>query len=92
MWADAGIKERIRQFVLEDLAYRKGITDFTDDESLIQEGVVDSLGIFRIVSFVEENFRIRVRDDEINAENFQTIGDMERFVISHLGGSMTSGG
>lgn len=92
MWSKKEVKGRIRQFVLEDLASRKGVTNFTDDESLIQNGVVDSLGIFRIVSFVEENFHIRVRDEEIIAENFQTIDDMDRFVISHLEGSMTSAG
>ena len=92
MWSEAGVKERIREFVLKDLAYRKGVTSFADDESLIQEGVVDSLGIFRIISFVEGSFGIRVRDEEIVAENFQTIDDMERFVLSHLERPMRSVG
>jgi acyl carrier protein len=77
------VKEEIRQFVLEDLAHRKGITEFADDELLIP-GVVDSLGIFRLVAFFEEHFRIRIADEEITAENFQSLTVMERFVASHM--------
>jgi len=82
MHTEVGIREEIRRFVLEDLARRKGITDFADDELLVP-GVVDSLGIFRLVSFFEEHFRIRIADEEITAENFQSITVMERFVVSH---------
>jgi acyl carrier protein len=82
MDSGVGIKEEIRQYVLEDLARRKGITDFSDDEVLIP-GVVDSLGIFRLVSFFEDHFRIRIADEEITAENFQSIVAMEHLVIAH---------
>lgn len=82
MGSRTGIKEEIREYVLEDLAQRKGITDFADDEVLIP-GVVDSLGIFRLVSFFEDRFRIRIADEEITAENFLSIVAMENFVLSH---------
>lgn len=81
---EVATKEQIRQFVLEDLARRKGINDFSDDELLIQNGIVDSLGIFRLVSFFEEKFRLRIPDEEINADNFQTINTMAQYVVSHL--------
>ena len=64
MHTELRIREEIRQFVLEDLAHRKGITDFADDELLVP-GVVDSLGIFRLVSFFEEHFRIRIASDRL---------------------------
>ena len=37
------IKDQLRQFIREELASAKGITTFTDDESLMDNGVVDSL-------------------------------------------------
>lgn len=84
MQPEVTVKEHIRQFVLEDLAGRKGISEFSDDEPLIQNGVVDSLGIFRLVAFFEEHFGLRVPDEEINADNFQTILTMEQYVVSQL--------
>jgi acyl carrier protein len=76
-------KEQIREFVRE-AAQRKGVTDVTDTLSLVQSGVIDSLGIFRLVSFLEENCKVRIADEEIVGENFETIDDIERFVTTKL--------
>jgi acyl carrier protein len=76
------IKDQIRQFVTEELAAAKGINQVSDDESLIDNGVVDSLGIFRLVTFLEENFGVKVADEEISAENLQSIDMIEQLVIS----------
>jgi acyl carrier protein len=76
------IKDQIRDFVSENLAGPKGIASFTDDESLTENGVVDSLGIFRLVAFLEESFGVRVGDEEINADNLRSINIMEQFVVS----------
>jgi acyl carrier protein len=76
------IKDQIRQFVTEELAAAKGINQVSDDESLIDNGVVDSLGIFRLVTFLEENFGVKVADEEISAENLQSIDMIEQLVMS----------
>jgi acyl carrier protein len=91
MYTEIEIKEGIRQFVVEDLASRKGIAAVTDDEPLIENGVIDSLGTFRLVSFFEENFNVRISDEEVIVDNFQTITAMERLVLSHLKTQATSG-
>lgn len=76
------VKDQIREFVLENLAAPKGITTFTDEESLTTSGVIDSLGILRLIGFLEENFGVRVGDEEIAAENLQSINIIEQFVIA----------
>jgi acyl carrier protein len=76
------VKDQVRQFVTEELAASKGITSVSDDESLIDNGVVDSLGIFRLVTFLEETFGIKVGDEEISAENLQSINMIEQLVLS----------
>jgi acyl carrier protein len=75
-------KDQIRQFVNEELAAAKGITVANDDESLIENGVIDSLGIFRLVTFLEENFGVKIGDEEISADNLQSINMIEQLVIS----------
>ena len=76
-------KDQIREFVKE-AAQRKGVNDVTDTLSLVQSGVIDSLGIFRLVSFLEENLKVRISDEEIVGENFETIDDIDRFVTAKL--------
>ena len=77
------MKEQIRAFILE-AAQAKGVTQVSDTDSLTDGGIVDSLGIFRLVSFLEENLGVHVGDEEIIQDNFQTINDIERFVNAKL--------
>jgi acyl carrier protein len=82
---DAGLdlKAEIRKFVMEN-AQSKGITEVPDDMSLTDGGIIDSLGIFRLVSFLEEAVGVHIGDDEIIVDNFQTIEAIERFVNAKL--------
>jgi acyl carrier protein len=77
------VKEQIRKFV-QEAAQRKGVSRVTDDQSLVESGVIDSLGIFRLVAFLEESFRVRIGDEEIVGENFESIVSIERFVQKKL--------
>jgi acyl carrier protein len=83
------VKQQIRQFVLEN-AQGKGITELSDTDSLVTRGIIDSLGIFRLVSFLEEAFGLRITDEEIVFDNFQTINDIDRFVTTKLGAGKTA--
>jgi len=75
------LKDQIREFIQVQLAEPKGITSFTDDESLMESGVIDSLGIFRLVSFIEEELRVRISDDEINADSLKSVNTIEELVV-----------
>jgi acyl carrier protein len=77
------IKAQIRHFVMES-AQGKGVKEVGDNDSLTESGVIDSLGIFRLVSFLEETLGVHIGDDEIIQDNFRSIADIEQFVNSKL--------
>ena len=54
--------------------------DLGDDVQLFEMRVIDSLGIFGLVSFIEQEFQVEVLDEELVPENFGSIGAMARFV------------
>jgi len=72
----------IRAFIVERLAPATGRTHLDDDEDLIDSGVVDSLGIFQLVAFLEERFGVAIADSEITPDNFGTIARIERLVAA----------
>jgi acyl carrier protein len=76
------VKDRIREYVLEEFAKSKGIMQITDQEVLTKNGVIDSMGIFRLVAFLEEEFNVRVGDEEITHDNLESIDAIERLVIA----------
>jgi len=75
------VRDQIREFILENLAQPKGITSFTDEESLMETGVIDSLGIFRLVAFLEEHMGVRISDEEINPDNLKNLITIESLVL-----------
>ena len=47
--------------------------EVTVDTHLIEEGVLDSLGIFLLMESIEKEFEIKVPEDELKPENFLTV-------------------
>jgi acyl carrier protein len=41
--------------------------------NLLEEEIVDSLGIFTLVSFIEDHFGVKVEAEEVNLDNFETV-------------------
>ena len=50
------------------------------DASLLQAGLLDSLGMIDLVAFLEESFKIEVDDEDLVPENFETLSAMAGFV------------
>ena len=53
---------------------------------LLEEKVINSLGMLELISFVEETFSIEVPDEDIIPEHFGTIEKLTRYVESHVNG------
>ena len=54
--------------------------ELTQDLSLLDSGIVDSLGILDLVGFIEEQFGVEAQDDDLVPENFDSIAALTRFV------------
>lgn len=54
-------------------------------QSLIEAGVIDSTGVMELVGFLEEQYGIRIEDDELIPENLDSIDNMVRFVTHKQG-------
>lgn len=57
-----------------------GDDDVREDMPLLESGILDSLGILQLVTFLGDEFSVEVQDEDFVAENFETIGSLARFV------------
>src|SRR5438445_10830135 len=80
----ADVKEPIRAFILEYAAGR-GVTEVKDDDSLLKTNVIDSLGVFRLIAFLEDTFPLIIEDSYMLQENFQSLNEIGGFVAGKLG-------
>lgn len=71
--------QKVRAFLVD--SFLLGDDDgFANDESLLDSGIVDSTGVMEVVSFLEESFGIAVDDDELVAENLDSVDRLAAFV------------
>jgi acyl carrier protein len=78
-------EDRIRSFILTDLRWPGPAEELDSEYPLIERDVLDSLGIFHMVSFLEREFRVQIEDEELVPEVFGTIRGIARLVDSKSG-------
>lgn len=84
------VRTAIRQFIAQHFPLSQK-RQFTDDASLLESGIVDSIGILEIVSYLEQEFAIQVSDDDLLPENFGSISGIAAFVERKAGSRTASG-
>ncbi|MGD9364674.1 MAG: acyl carrier protein [Desulfobacteraceae bacterium] len=71
--------ELIRQFIVDNFMFGND-EGLTDDTSFLDEGIIDSTGVLELVAFIEENFSIRVADEELVPENLDSINNVTNYI------------
>jgi acyl carrier protein len=61
-----------------------------DDTSFLDEGIIDSTGVMELVAFLEANFNVKVEDEEIIPDNFDSINKLTNFVKQKSNGKSPS--
>jgi acyl carrier protein len=73
---------RTRDFLVENFLYMRKDFTFTDSDSLMKRGVIDSMGVVELVDFVQSEFGVTVDNADITEENFGTLESIGRYVAS----------
>jgi acyl carrier protein len=78
------IEPAVRQFIAQNFMYREGIQSLADDQSLLEQGLVDSTGVLELVFFLERTFAIKVADEEVVPDNLDSVQQISQFVRRKL--------
>jgi acyl carrier protein len=76
VWDGDGVldAEPLRDFIRKEFLFG-GDAALGRDDPLFPD-VVDSLGVMTLIDFVEEQYDIRIEDEELLVENFSTLGSI----------------
>ncbi len=77
-------KQLIKEFIQSEL-----VSDRTDDhlsntDNLIESGIIDSLGIMRLIAYLEKTYSIKITDDDLVVDNFETIEAISTFLRNRI--------
>jgi acyl carrier protein len=70
-------REALRDFVKQNFLVAGPLSD---DESLLDHGVIDSTGVLEVVGFLESEYQILVADEEIVPGNFDSVAALAAYV------------
>lgn len=70
----------MRDFLIDSRRWLGSPDQLTSEYPLIEKAVLDSMGIFEMIAFLEDSFGIRVEDDDLVPENFESVMAIERLV------------
>ena len=73
------IAQQLRQFITENFLFGAEVA-FTDDDSLIGAGIVDSTGVLELIAHLEGEYDIALDDTELVPENLDSISNLVRFI------------
>ena len=81
------IEADIRAYIAANLLFSDEGFQYTDDVSFLREGIIDSLGVMELVTFVGTQFGIQVEPHEVTPENFDSVTKLAAYVRRKQGGS-----
>lgn len=76
------VLSRVRAYVTENFLYMRPDAQLGEDDRLLGNGIVDSMGVVELIEFLGEAFGIEVGDAEITESNLGTLRSIARYVES----------
>ncbi|MCB1788658.1 MAG: acyl carrier protein [Gammaproteobacteria bacterium] len=76
------MRQALKQFIFQELVFTDHPERFGEQDDLLEAGL-DSMGIMRLVMFIEERFGVVLPDHEITPENLRTLSAIESWINRH---------
>ena len=73
-------KPEIRKFIIENFLYGQDDDTLGDDQSFLENGIIDSTGVLELVSFVQDAYGVAITDNELIPANFDSLNKLDRFI------------
>lgn len=81
---DTEIKNTVRRYILDEFLPGENPEALTDATPLVTGGILDSIATLKLVSFLEEQFRIELAPHETDPDHLDTLTDITTLVRSKL--------
>jgi len=79
------MEDEFREFFVDAVAWDGSPDALTDNYPLLENEVIDSMGIFQLVEMIEQRYDVTIDDEDLVRANFQTTGSIVRLIGSKTG-------
>ena len=80
------LRKELRQFVTDSFLIGDDQVVFTDTDSFMKNGIIDSTGVLELTAHLEEKYNVTPTDDEMLPANLDSIDNLVNFIQRKLSG------
>jgi acyl carrier protein len=77
---EAKVKTSIIEFVNKNFLMGTGRVNFSENDSFLEKGIIDSTGVLEMVSFIQQKFGVKINDEDIIPENLDSVDNIANFI------------
>ena len=78
------VEQELRRFVIDNFPFGAVGEGLSNDDSFLDQGIIDSTGVLELVTFLEETYEIKVEDEELVPDNLDSINRLVKFLERKL--------
>jgi D-alanine--poly(phosphoribitol) ligase subunit 2 len=79
------MNETIKKFLRDEILSGEVDGELTEDSDLLLSGMIDSIGLIRLIAFLEEQYGVQVPPEEVTIDRFRSISAMVRYLTELRG-------
>lgn len=73
-------EKKIRNYILENYLFTDDQSALDNADSFLNKGILDSTGILEVIYFLEDDFGIKIEDEEMIPENLDSVNNIVAFL------------
>jgi acyl carrier protein len=78
------MNDTILKYIETDLIVSEISFDLNADDDLLGSGLLDSLGMMKLISFIEKEFKLKIPAEDMVIENFMTVSCITTYLKSKV--------
>jgi acyl carrier protein len=76
------VRETVRRYILDNFLPGEDASNLTDSTELKESGILDSMSTLKLVTFLEEQYKVEFEADDLDAGNLSTVANIAALVAS----------
>jgi acyl carrier protein len=79
------LRARVRSYIVDELLVDQGQAGVGDRQELLLSGLLDSLAVVRLVSFIETDLQVRVPPEDVTIDHFEHVDAIVTYLQARAG-------
>lgn len=77
--------DKIKSFIVEEFMPDVSVEELDDDFDLAESGTIDSLGLLKLVAWLESEYGVEIDEAELGPDSLRTVNEIDRYIAQSRG-------